>query len=107
MRIPMAKKCSFCWTSIAKKCYNYVMEQRSFDRAEFEKWIESVGGHMRAAITIAEALECSLSKAEKLVAGRYPSLPTTAEQKVISGLAGRPRDVFFPLVGAKKKRHAS
>ncbi len=82
-------------------------EKRSLSKSEMLAWRESVGGVKKAAELIAHALECSISKAEKIAGGRYPSLPTLAEQLAISSLMERPRDKVFPVASPKAKRKAS
>lgn len=70
--------------------------------SEWRKWIEDVGGIKAASQLISEKLECSLSKAEKLAAGRYPSSLVPAEQKELANLMSKSRDgVFRPLAGSK------
>lgn len=64
-------------------------------------WRERVGGLAEATDLIKKALECSRSKAEKLAACRYPSLPTPTEQKALAKLLKTTRDVLFPLRESK------
>lgn len=81
--------------------------KRYLDQGEIEGWRASVGGIREATRLISEKLECSRSKAEKLAAGRYPSLPTPTEQMALADLMHRSRDVLFPLVRARRKKQAS
>lgn len=80
---------------------------RRIDSAEVGSWVTSVGGVRKATWLIGETLECSLSKAEKIASGRYPSLPTLAEQVALATLMQRQRDVLFPLVAARGRSRAS
>jgi hypothetical protein len=68
------------------------------DQKELMKWVESVGGPIKATLLIQQCLECSVSKAEKMATGRYPSLPTPAEQKVLSKMMKRSRNKLFAVV---------
>lgn len=64
-----------------------------------------MGGAEKAESLVVEALKCSKSKAEKIVACRYPSLIPPLEQIALASLMDKPRDVAFPFI--KKKRQAS
>lgn len=63
-------------------------------------WAERVGGLKKATQLIKAKLECSKSKAEKLAAGRYPSLPTPLEQRALASLMKCKRSDLFPVVEA-------
>lgn len=79
-------------------------QRRQIDRGEMKAWRESVGGLKEATRLIAEKLECSESKADKIASGRYPSLPTPTEQMALAALMMRPRDVIFPFAPTKANR---
>lgn len=64
---------------------------------EWAKWVDSAGGISKAALKIAEKLECSTSKAEKLAARRYPSHLTASEEIALADLIGKPREVIFKV----------
>jgi hypothetical protein len=80
--------------------------KRHLDQTEMAKWKARVGGWKAAARLIEQRLECSSSKAEKLVAGSYQNTLTTAEQEALSALMNRPRDTVFPLAATRGRRRA-
>jgi hypothetical protein len=73
-----------------------------------DAWLESVGGLTKATLLIRDTLDCGLSKAEKIAAGRYPSELSPEEVKklneLIWGSKGRKRHA---LVGARAKRRTA
>lgn len=74
---------------------------------EMHDWVMSVGGLREASRLVKEKLECSESKADKIVGCRYPSVPQPLEQIALASLLGRPRDVLYPTVGKPRARVAS
>lgn len=72
-----------------------------------KEWRAANGGYEKASALIKDKLQCSMSKAQKLATGRYPSLPSFAEQVALAELVDIPRDELFPLVTAKGKSRAS
>jgi hypothetical protein len=81
-----------------------VSMQRQLALKELASWRDRVGGLREAIRLIGEKLECSKSKAEKLAAGRYPSLPTPTEQMALAELMNKTRDELFPFCASKKRR---
>jgi hypothetical protein len=75
--------------------------RREIDLNKLMLWVEREGGIKPAALEISQKLECSISKAEKLAAGRYPSRLMPSEQIVMSKLLKVTRDELFPLVRAR------
>jgi hypothetical protein len=86
---------------------HFMRMKRQLNRLEMTLWREQVGGPDEAAMLIKAALDCSLSKAEKLATGRYPSLPTASEQSALASLMNRPRDTLFPQIDKAKRTRAS
>jgi len=78
--------------------------KRQLDGKSIRKWKDRVGGIDNATRLISDELECSISKAEKVATGSYPSQLSSAEQKALAKLLNLDRDVLFPIVRAKGKR---
>lgn len=78
--------------------------KRELDAKEMANWKDGVGGWTEATRLIRDKLGCSDSKAEKIVSGSYPSLPSQLEQIAIAEVMGRPRDAIFPLRQQRRNR---
>lgn len=68
------------------------------------EFVRREGGEANAADKIRRALECSPSKAEKIVGCRYPSLPPPTEQVVMAQVMGLTRDVLYPVIGKSRAK---
>lgn len=78
--------------------------KRKLNSKEMNEWVESVGGTKKAAQLVKEVLQCSMSKADKIVGCRYPSIPQPLEQLALAKLSDRSRDVLYPAVGRPRAR---
>lgn len=83
--------------------------KRKLDLNIVENWASKVGGYDEAARQVSVRLECSLSKALKVVRGTYNSTPMPAEQMLLADLINVSRDDLFPLLtqGKSRSRNAS
>ena len=73
---------------------------------EILEWSDSVGGVSAGAVLVVKALECSISKGEKIAAGRYLSGLSPLEQRALLELTKRPKGkLLIPL--ARVRRSAS
>lgn len=81
--------------------------KRRLNRLEMNQWREQVGGLDEASLLIKGTLDCSLSKAQKLASGRYPSEISASEQSALAALLKRPRDVLFPETEKARRSKAS
>lgn len=67
-------------------------------------WVDEVGGVPAATPKIQDALGCSYSKAQKVALGCYQFGLSLVEQRELSRLTKRKKDVLFL---SEKKKHAS
>lgn len=68
------------------------------NKNEMKKWAKSVGGASKAARMIMDETEVSVSTADKLVRGIYPSEPDYLLRKVLCELTGLAEDALFNKV---------
>jgi hypothetical protein len=80
--------------------------RRQIDKKVMRGWARKIGVEAAAERVIHE-IKCSLSKADKLVSGRYPSLPSPSEQLALAKLVGVHRDKLFPLAATSREEKAS
>lgn len=76
---------------------------RQLDVKKMKKWRD--GQEFQGAIELVKnALQCSRSKAEKIVGCRYPSTPQPLEQIALATLLGISRDELYPVAGKPRAR---
>lgn len=84
--------------------WHTVYMRLKLNRALVLMWKESVGGLDPATVMIKKCLSCSLSKADKIAAGRYPSTPTPLERKALAKLMKvEETELFVPVEGTKSR----
>lgn len=66
------------------------------DLKTLEKWRKNFPNPDDAAIAVKEALGCSISKAQKIVSGRYPSTLVLSEKRALAELFGCKLEILFP-----------
>lgn len=76
---------------------------RHTNKAEFILWKQRIG-RKKAIEIVMTVLGCGSSKAQKIVDGRYPSLPVPLEQKALAVELGKDLDTLFRPVTAGRKR---
>lgn len=81
--------------------------KRRLDVTKMRNWLLSVGSTDEATLLVMKKLECSISKAQKIIGCRYPSIPQPLEQIALADLLGVPRDVLYPVVGKPRGKAAS
>lgn len=83
-------------------------QKRILNITEIAGWTDDVGGLAVATRMISERLRCSISKAEKLAAGRYRSGLSFMEQEALVDLTRRHSDrLFSPAINKGSRRSAS
>lgn len=80
--------------------------KRVISRELIREWAEGLG-RAEATARVLDCLKCGPSKAEKIVAGRYPSEPSPLERKALAKLLGVEESTLFVPVGAGAKNRAS
>lgn len=75
--------------------------------AEVKHWAMGFDSKEEAIDQVRQALQCSWSKADKIVGCRYPSVPVPLEQEALASLLGVPRDTLYPVVGKPRVKTAS
>lgn len=74
----------------------HIMHMKKRLNTQLLKNLVSDAGSIQAASKlIQKALECSDSKAEKMVTGRYPSIVPPAEQRILAELLKCKREDLF------------
>ncbi len=72
------------------------MVRKELNTRLLSEWVESEGGLTIATSRISGALKCSISKAEKIAAGRYPSHLSGLEQTALAKLTRISAEQLFP-----------
>jgi len=67
-------------------------------------WTKSVGGLSRATGILLQQTQWSLSKAEKVAAGRYYFLHKLEDRKLLSKITGLNFNVLFPVEPKRSKK---
>lgn len=81
--------------------------KRQLNKRLMTEWVKSKGGREPATRLVMDSLECSRSKADKIVGCSYPSVPQPLEQKALADLLRTTRDFLYPEVGRPRARAAS
>lgn len=81
--------------------------KRHLNKRLMADWAKSTGSLEKASDIVREKLQCSRSKADKIVGCRYPSVPQPLEQVALASLLGTTRDVLYPEAGRPRTRAAS
>lgn len=86
-----------------RKIAHIMLMKSKLNRALVIEWKERVGGLSHATEIIMSRLGCSVSKADKIASGRYPSVPTQLERRALAKLMEVEESELFPAPTGKSR----